>query len=282
MSERASGTESTPVDQTPETVGTANPPWEIARGDSPLITAAIHDGHEIGPVARPYLALDEETRLREEDPFTGRLAEISDTRIVVHRSRFEVDLNRPRARAVYRTPEDAWGLRVWKNELPKNVLDVALNEYDQFNRDLFALLDEWTGRFGTVIVYDLHSYNHRRRGPKGPPADPEANPEVNVGTGTLDTERFEPVVRRFMEALSEADFMGRRLDVRRNVKFRGGDFSKRIHRRYPQGTCVLAIEFKKIFMDEWTGEIRSEALRSLRSGLAATVPDVLDALRRIG
>ena len=70
-------------------------PWNIVRGTSPLITAAIHDGHDVGPVAQPYLALDDDAQLREEDPFTGHLAEISDTRIVVRRSRFEVDLNRP-------------------------------------------------------------------------------------------------------------------------------------------------------------------------------------------
>ena len=30
------------------------------------------------------------------------------------RSRFEVDLNRPREEAVYRVPEDCWGLDVWR------------------------------------------------------------------------------------------------------------------------------------------------------------------------
>ena len=39
--------------------------------------------------------------------------------------------------------------------------------------------------------------------------------------------------------------------------------AKGIHERYPEKACVIAIEFKKIFMDEWTGEVRGEALRSL-------------------
>lgn len=256
-------------------------PWNIYRGDSPLITAAIHDGHDIGPLARPWLVLDDDERMREEDPFTGRLAEISDTRIIVHRSRFEVDLNRPREKAVYLRPADAWGLNVWKDDLPQDVVDYALGEYDLFNADLFALLREWEKRFGTFVLYDLHTYNHRRSGPEGPPADPGANPEVNIGTGTLNHERFGGVVERFIELMSRADYMGRRLDVRENVKFRGGDFSRRVHEQFPDTACVLSIEFKKIFMDEWTGEVRREALRSLQQVLAATVEGVMKTVGRI-
>lgn len=249
---------------------------------SPLITAAIHDGHDIGGRARPWLALDDEARLREEDPFTGRLAEISDTSIIVHRSRFEVDMNRPREKAVYLRPDDAWGLQVWKDDLPQDVVDYALREYDLFNADLFSLLEEWEKRFGVVVLYDLHTYNHRRSGPDAPPADPGANPEVNVGTGTINCERFGGVVERFIELMSQTDYMGRPLDVRENVKFRGGDFARRIHERFPGTVCVLAIEFKKIFMDEWTGQVRQEALQSLQRGLAATVQGVVEAAGSVG
>jgi hypothetical protein len=42
--------------------------------------------------------------------------------MITHRSRFEVDLNRPRREAVYRIPEDAWGLDIWRDEvLPDDV-----------------------------------------------------------------------------------------------------------------------------------------------------------------
>ena len=34
--------------------------------------------------------------------------------VSVTRSRFEADLNRPRDRAVYLTPADAWGHQVWR------------------------------------------------------------------------------------------------------------------------------------------------------------------------
>lgn len=250
--------------------------WRIVRGDSPLIAAAVHNGHKVRPEVKPFLRLEEEMRLREEDPFTGELAEVADTRLVVESSRFEIDLNRPRTKALYRRPEDAWGMTVWKDDVPEEVFTHSLELYDAFNRDLFALLDEWVERFGTVVLYDLHSYNHRRSGPGEEPADPAGNPEVNVGTGTLDRDRFGHIVERFIDDLSRADCLGRRLDVRENVRFKGGDFSRRIHERYPDSVCVLAIEFKKIFMDEWTGRVDRRALEGLKVCLGATVPGVVE------
>ena len=46
-------------------------PWNIVYGNSRLIASAIHDGHKIRDNLIKYIALDEEARLREEDPFTG-------------------------------------------------------------------------------------------------------------------------------------------------------------------------------------------------------------------
>ena len=81
-------------------------------------------------------------RLREEDPFTGGWTAIAPTRIIGRRSRFEVDLNRPRGRAVYRRPEDAWGLDVWTTEPPDDLVDRSLAQYDAFYTRAMALLAE--------------------------------------------------------------------------------------------------------------------------------------------
>ena len=51
------------------------------------------------------------------------------------------------------------------------------------------------------------------------------------------------------------DFNGRRLDVRENVAFQGkGELTRFVHERYPGQGCAIALEFKKFYMDEWTGE----------------------------
>jgi N-formylglutamate amidohydrolase len=253
--------------------------WTLQRGTGPLVATAIHDGHEVRHDVLDHMALGEAERLREEDPFTARWTEVAPTRLVGRRSRFEVDLNRPREEAVYRTPEDAWGLQVWKGDLPPEVVERSLEAYDAFYAAARVLFQDLADRHGRFLVLDLHSYNHRREGPDGPPADPSANPQVNVGTGTLtDRGPWEALIERFMTDLAGADFPGGPLDVRENVKFRGGAFPAWIHRTFPGAACVLSVEFKKFFMDEWTGQPDETLVTAIADALAAAVPGALREL----
>lgn len=253
----------------------------LIKGDAPLIAAAIHDGHAVREELDAYFALNELERLREEDPFTGAWTEVAATRIVGRRSRFEVDLNRPREKAVYLAPEDAWGLQVWNGELPAGMVAQSRDEYDAFYAEVRHLFADFRQRFGRFIVYDLHSYNHRRGGPDAPFGDPAENPEVNIGTGTMEREYWAPVIERFIDDLRCFDFLGRHLDVRENVKFRGGYFPHWGHEMFPESACVLAIEFKKFFMNEWTGAPDREQLQAIQGALRSTVPGVLEELAKL-
>jgi N-formylglutamate amidohydrolase len=255
--------------------------WRIEEGDGPLVAAAVHNGHAVRLEVEEALALAPAQRLREEDPFTGDWTEIAPTKIVGLRSRFEVDLNRPLDKAVYLKPEDAWGLDVWKNGPAPTLVDRSLAEYDAFYAEMADVLDRKARQHGRFVVFDLHSYNHRRKGPDAEPDDPHLNPDVNVGTGTLDHDRWGHVVDAFIEALRGVDFMGRKLDVRENIKFFGGHLSRWVHSTYPESGCTLAIEFKKFFMDEWTGEPNREALRAIEKALRETIPPVLEALHAL-
>lgn len=202
---------------------------------------------------------------------------MSGSRVIVQHSRFETDLNRPRAGAVYRTPDDAWGLELWRTgELDEAIAAGSLANHDAFYAELGARLDR-LAESGPFVVYDVHSYNHRRDGAAAP-ASPEAdNPQVNVGTGTMPP-RFQPVAQAFMTAMAEQTLAGEPLDVRENVRFQGGYMAEWIHERYPEHGCVLALEFKKIFMDEWTGTPDLDLIRQLSEALAATRAPVLAAL----
>ena len=260
----------------------AEPIWGLHRGEGPLVAAAIHDGHAVREELRQLLAIDDKGRLREEDPHTGSWCTMAPTRIVGLRSRFEVDLNRPRDSAVYRTPEDAWGLQVWRDVLPDEVAARSLEEYDDFYAVLESLYSELERDHGRFVVFDLHSYNHRREGPEGPEADPEGNPQVNVGTGTIsDRALWAPVIERFMAELASFDFPRGALDVRENVRFRGGECARWTHEHFPGSACVLSIEVKKFFMDEWTGEADHAMVEAVGAALASTVPGVLQELGRL-
>lgn len=255
--------------------------WDEEIGDGPLVAIALHDGHSVRKEVASLLALNEEERLREEDPYTSKWTTIAPTRVVALRSRFEVDLNRPREKAVYLDPEDAWGLEVWKYDPSQGLVERSLAEYDAFYERMHHLLSDLEERFGRFVVFDLHSYNHLREGPGSPPADEEENPQVNLGTESMDRDFWSPLVERFMADLSQYDFPGGRLDVRENVKFKGGNFAHWVHETFPSSGCVLAIEIKKFFMDEWTGKLDKVFLQAVRDALGSTVHGVLEELKRL-
>ncbi len=253
--------------------------WQIHVGDGPLVATAIHAGSGLHEETHPHIALEEHERLREEDPFTDLWTEVAPTRVIGMRSRFEVDLNRPREKAVYRTPEDAWGLKVWKESIPEHAASRSLSQYDAFYQTLETLYTEISARHGSFVVYDLHTYNHRRSGPDGPHADDHGNPQVNIGTGTMrNRDKFGGLIDRFISDLASFDFPGGKLDVRENVKFLGGQHARWTHERFPESACVLAIEFKKFFMDEWTGQPDMTLVQAIGDALRATIPGVMGEL----
>jgi len=61
--------------------------------------------------------------------------------------------------------------------------------------------------------------------------------------------------------------------VRENVAFEGrGEQTRFIHERFARTGCAIAVEFKKVFMDEWTGEPSPDTLVQFRKALTATLP----------
>lgn len=245
----------------------------LHEGDGPVVATAIHDGHALRAEAAACMALDEATRLREEDPHTGRIAARVPTRLVVTRSRFEVDLNRARDAAVYACAADAWGLDVWRDDTsPSDVRAQSLALYDEFYATLERVLRDRERRYGKFVVLDVHSYNHCRDG-VGCAADPAQNPEVNVGTGSVDRARWGHLVDRF-----NRDLAAHGLDVRENIKFQGGHMSRWVHQTFPTTGVALALEFKKTFMNEWTGEVDDARVDQLANALAATLPGLVEAL----
>ena len=253
--------------------------WQTEFGEGPLVACAIHDGHAVRPEIAECLGLNETRRLYEEDPYTAAWTIVAPTRIVARRSRFEVDLNRPREKAVYLDPADAWGLEIWACRPSPKIVERSLEAYDDFYAHLRLLLERLVARHGRVVVFDLHSYNHLRDGAGSAVADPAQNPEINLGTGTMDRRRWAPVVDRWLADARDCDYFGRRLDVRENVRFYGGHLPGWIHANFPESACALAIEVKKFFMDEWTGALdahQHEAIGRVLERAARGVADELE------
>jgi hypothetical protein len=65
------------------------------------------------------------------------------------------------------------------------------------------------------------------------------------------------------------------------VRFFGGNWPRWVHENFPHTGVALAIEVKKFFMDEWTGEPNRELIDAVGDALRFTVPAVLEAVRRV-
>lgn len=259
--------------------------WTVAIADSPVVATAIHDGHLVRPGLQKRMVLPDDQRLREEDPFTGDMISGVPGRIVVHRSRFECDLNRAREGCVYATPAEAWGLDIWNGPLPKDEAGFSQAFHDDYYEMLESVLRRIEKRFGRFIVLDIHSYNYRRAGADGPPTPSEKAPDINIGTFSMDRDRWADVIDELISMLSTSPIAGRMPDVRENVAFQGkGEQTRFIHERFPETGCAIAIEFRKFFMDEWTGAPEPAVIRDITSIMrsAALMLEKLVVEKKIG
>lgn len=225
------------------------------------------------------MVLGDQDRLREEDPFTGQSVVDVPTHIIAHRSRFEFDLNRPPESAVYRTPEQSWGLEVWKQEPDDAFVARSLAIHADYYRMLGGLLDSIALSHERFVLIDVHSYNHRRDGPETEPTAAAEAPDINIGTFSMPRDHWAFLMDPLAEAMRGFDFNGRRLDVRENVAFQGkGQQTRFVHERYPLRGCAIALEFKKFYMDEWTGTphpAELDAMRRFVKFIADTCRDLL-------
>lgn len=245
--------------------------WTATRGPGPVIATAIHDGHELRPAVTDAMVLPRLDRLREEDPFTGQAIVDVPSHIVVHRSRFEFDLNRAADLAIYRTPEQSWGLKVWQDGCSDDMAADSLAIHASYYRMLGAFLDDLAADHPRFVLIDVHSYNHRRGGPGAEPTAQQEAPDINIGTFSMPRDQWGFLLDPLMEEMRRFDFNGRSLDVRENVAFQGkGEQSRFVHDRYPGKGCAIALEFKKFFMDEWTGEPDPAELDAMRRFIGHT------------
>ncbi|WP_184771540.1 N-formylglutamate amidohydrolase [Aminobacter carboxidus] len=253
--------------------------WTVKLGESPVIGTAIHSGTDVGS-CRSSMCLTDPDRRREEDPFTERFIADFPSRIIVHRSRFQVDLNRAREAAIYLSPEQSWGLKVWRDLPSVDIVAESHSFHDAYYGELKRVLTDIEKRYGRFVLVDVHSYNHRRDGPGSMPTSQNSAPDINIGTSSMDRERWAPIVDAFIDVLRSRRLNGQAIDVRENVSFQGkGEQTRFVHANFPNTGCAIAVEFKKIFMDEWSGEPDWATIEQLRAALASTVPALEAALR---
>lgn len=250
--------------------------FHLGKESLPLMAFAIHNGHRLPADLLPFMGIDEATCLREEDPYTGEFASCFANHATVFCSRFAIDLNRNLEGCVYQIPEDAWGLPVRKAPLNDEMLKKLREDYLAWYRYVAYHLEKMLATHPRLLVLDLHSYNHRRGGPEAAPDPQINNPDIIIGRNILP-ENLYPIVEELRKRLDGHTFQDKALDCRCDVKFSGGHFSRWINSKYAGRAICLAIEFKKIFMNEWTGIRDPHAFEELKYLFFNAVMDWLPA-----
>ena len=248
------------------------PPWDVQRGAGPLIAVAVHAGHDLRPEVAAAMALPEPDRLREEDPYTDAWTAVAPTRVVVHRSRFEIDLNRPRDKAVYQSRRGRVGPgRVGRCSPPRPRRGVprALRRVLRAARRARRRRDRRSGRRG---------------GPRLPLLQP---PPRRPGRPTR-AARGQPGDQRRHRHRGPRPLGPRGGGLQRRAARPGPGRAREraLPRRPPQpprqhaeaAPSPLALEFKKTWMDEWTGERDGAHQARLVAALDAAVGPLLAAV----
>ncbi|PRD56404.1 hypothetical protein C5749_03870 [Sphingobacterium gobiense] len=246
--------------------------YSVHLADSPFWAFAVHDGHQIDPTVEHFMLLDETQRLREEDPYTASMAELPINQLFVGSSRFQLDVNRKEEDSVYLRPEQAWGLEVWKDTLPSTILQQLYDDYKNFYKQVDSYIQHTIDKHHFFVVLDVHSYNAQRINEKQP-IDKHANPQINLGT-RYNTEKWRPVIDRFMESVRSQRLLDEAIDIRENVKFKGGYLAQHILDKFGDQGCVLSIEFRKDFMNEWTGLPYQPVILEYKQLLLYTLKDL--------
>ena len=228
----------------------------------PYACAAVHDGHQFRKDLWDNCLHSEYDRWYEEDPETKNMVISHPILIAGCDSRFEYDLNRTPEEAIFET---AWGKQLWKKPLPKSEKEKSLEKHTNFYKIVHALISKLEDKFGTCIVYDMHSYNWQRW-------DREV-PTWNLGTSNIDSNRFGNQVEAWRQTLANIELPhGIKQTAKVNDTFQGnGYFLKYITNNF-KNTLVLATEIAKVYCDEYHQIIYPEVVSAVEQQLKIELP----------
>jgi len=225
----------------------------------PYIGGAIHSGHKLRKEIESKCNLSEFERWQEEDPYTDIFIKSLPIKIIGLDSRYEYDLNRDKENCIY---EDAWGKKVWSTELTKKEKALSLDKYDEFYLVVGELIKTLEFMYEKVYVYDIHSYNYKRDSYAG-----RDLPLFNLGTTNLSKDKFSEDIEVFLNLLSKIKIKKHKNYTAENDIFKGnGNFSKFIMKKFSK-TAVYALEIKKVFCDENTGESYKDIIDNIEEEL---------------
>lgn len=98
-------------------------------------------------------------------------------------------------------------------------------------------------------------------------------PLFNIGTEQLDTQRWQAIIDQWVERLGRISLPGIEVRAAINEVFYGRGYQTTFAGKRCQNTLVLPTELKKVFMDELSGEPRSDVLEILHAEFEQAISD---------
>ena len=233
----------------------------------------LHSGSRVRPGVLDAMAVELDDRFREEDPYTDYLVRDFPLQLIARDSRFEYDLNWEIEKSVYTADQRKWGLQVWKRPLTTAEMGMTYNKYREFHELLDLVMAYILKRNDHAVLFDLHSFCYQRN--KRMAWWEDTRPEINLGTRSINRKHFTPMIDQFLEGVSGIILDGHSLRVAENKVFPGGYLTRKFACSHNLQVLVLAIEYKKIFMDEWTGELFTGKFEVLAENLLLTKDRIL-------
>jgi N-formylglutamate amidohydrolase len=157
---------------------------------------------------------------------------------------------------------------VWRHPLSANEIEETHAKYREFHGLLDLLVKYLVGRYGTMVLFDIHSFCYQREGHVEWWED--SKPDINLGTRHINRDYFAPQIETCLQYVSGIRMDGHELRVGENELFSGGYLTRKYAASHNRQVLVLAIEYKKIFMDEISGTLFPEKLDMLIENLQLT------------
>jgi len=218
----------------------------------PYVCTAIHDGSNLRTELSSKIALNEYERWYEEDPHTADFIGSMPITLVGNDSRYEYELNRKEPIYI-----EAWEKQVWNKPLSKKELKISTQKHENYYKVTHALIEKLESMFGAVLVYDVHSYNHKRW-------DRDV-PVFNIGVEKIDIKKYGKYIENWRKELESIELGEINVQAKINDVFFGRGYNLEYITKNFKNTLVLATEISKIYCDEETGEIYPQVIKSIQS-----------------
>lgn len=222
---------------------------------------ALHAGSKVRLGLVEKMAVSKADRYRDEDPFTDLFIRNFPIQIIALDSRFEYDLNRDRESCLYKKFKKKWNLLIWNEEPDNDEKKISCAKFDEFFQ-LMDMVSEYLlqqNRFG--FLFDMHSFCYQRFEQKEWFVDQK--PEINVGTKASNRKLFKPAIKNLIKNFKTLKIGDHQIRVAENEIFKGGYLSRRTGKNHYNNILTFALEYKKIFMNEISGELYPEVLENL-------------------